>query len=200
MVNFIAENLAMLMREHGLSGNDLSLQINIPTATIQKLRSGDIRNPTIETLAPIAEYFKLSLDELVLSKLSEVQNSKIESSNLIIPLIKLSDISNFPNCDVVEYIRYSFGDDATDKLAIKVQELGLLFELGSILFVDKSASAKNQDYVIVKHLHTGNISIKKVLFDDDYYLMSIVKGLDNKMLDIKDYHICGVIISSLNFF
>lgn len=200
MVNFIAENLAMLMREHGMSGNDLSLQINIPTATIQKLRSGDIKNPTIETLAPIAEHFKLSLDELVLSKLSEVQDSKILLSDITIPLIKLSDMITFPNCDVIEYIRYNFSENAKNKLAVKIQEPGLFFEFGSILFVDTNISAKNQDYVIVKHEHTGNISIKKVLFDDDYYLMSIVKGLDNKMLDIKDYRICGVIISSLNFF
>lgn len=197
MTNFLSHNLSYLMKKDKLSCNDVSKSTKIPIATIQKIRSGDIANPTIETLVPISEYFKISIDNLIKTKYSD-ENLLYKYENSI-PLISMNDADNFPNCQILRYISIDY-INKQDVYSFEILDGGIVFDKGSILVVDKKLTPKNQDNVVVKHLTSGKISVKKVFFDDEYYLSSVTKGIENKIFNSQDYLINGVVVCCIKFF
>jgi SOS-response transcriptional repressor LexA len=113
-----------------------------------------------------------------------------------IPLIALRDVENYATAPVVKYIQTKF-DDSQNIFALEVSETNILFEHGSILFVNPNLQYNNEDFVIVKKISNLSFSIKKVIFDDEYYLQSIHQALDKKLYNINEYIVCGVIVSCL---
>src|ERR1700721_1959638 len=65
MLKDLSENLNMLMAKARLSSNELAREINIAATTIKRIRNKDQANPTITTLLPIANYFSISLNQLI---------------------------------------------------------------------------------------------------------------------------------------
>src|SRR5687767_1285630 len=95
--NHLSDNLDFLMGKSKLSANDLSSHIAIPPVTIRKLRTGEITNPTFETISPIAKFFDVSLDEIFFNNLAKKGPSKKNFSQ--IPLIQWSEIDKFPHVE-----------------------------------------------------------------------------------------------------
>ena len=58
------EHLLKLRDEHGLSQKQIAQELGISTLTYQRYEYGT-REPKISTLIALADYYKLSLDELV---------------------------------------------------------------------------------------------------------------------------------------
>ncbi len=61
----IASNLAELLRKRCIKTNQLAHHIGIPMMTIRRLLSGETGDPRISTLKCIADYFEVSVDELI---------------------------------------------------------------------------------------------------------------------------------------
>ena len=62
------EVLARLLAENGLTQSEFAKRAKLTQATVNRLCSGEISNPTIQTLLPIAKYFGISVDELIGNK------------------------------------------------------------------------------------------------------------------------------------
>lgn len=64
-MNKLAANLRKLMsREGNLSENQLSRNTGVPQPTIHRVLSGRVEDPRDSTLRPIADYFRVSVEEL----------------------------------------------------------------------------------------------------------------------------------------
>ncbi len=63
--NILADNLHKLMSNTRLTASELGRHLNLPAATIKKIRTGENKNPTITTLIPIAKYFNITISELI---------------------------------------------------------------------------------------------------------------------------------------
>ena len=53
------------MVEVHISADELARRTGIPASTIKKIRNNNSPNPTLNTLLPLAEYFAVSLGQLV---------------------------------------------------------------------------------------------------------------------------------------
>ena len=194
--NHLAYNLNFLMQSLKISSNILSKETGIRTATIYKLKEGTINNPTIETIYPIAMFFKFTIDELIGVKLYKTSSEPNKSS---IPLISYLEISNYPNVNIIRYVSTDF-PNANDKYCVVVLEDNCKFEKNSILIIDTTSKHKNHDYLIVKRKNDNSISIKRVIYDDDHFLQSITNGLENKLFELKDYLVLGVVVGYLKYY
>ena len=64
-MNHISENLKKLLDLNNLTMTDMSRDLNIKQPLVYNLVHGKNDNPTINTLKPIADYFKVSIDFLI---------------------------------------------------------------------------------------------------------------------------------------
>lgn len=60
----ISKTLSYLLRINNLTNNDLATQVNLPRIVIKKLVAGEISNPSIYALAPIARFFGITVSQL----------------------------------------------------------------------------------------------------------------------------------------
>lgn len=57
--------LKKLLAQHGLTANALANKLNVPTPTIHRLVTGDVKDPRISTLIIIANYFSVTIEQLL---------------------------------------------------------------------------------------------------------------------------------------
>lgn len=63
-MNILRQNLAYLMDMHQLSANALAQASGASQPTISRILSGESSDPRVQSLQPIAEYFKMDLEDL----------------------------------------------------------------------------------------------------------------------------------------
>src|SRR5260221_5503522 len=107
MLKNLSENLNWLMSKARINSNELARQTGLPATTIKRIRNLDTANPTVSTLIPIANFFAISISELLgcveshSNKTIQHVKSKINSIPLLTwrECIKLDDLDfeNFPN-------------------------------------------------------------------------------------------------------
>lgn len=64
-MGMIGENIKNLRERRGISQDRLSKMTDLSLNTIVKIESGKNPNPTIKTLAKIADSFKVKVDDLI---------------------------------------------------------------------------------------------------------------------------------------
>lgn len=65
-MNYLGNNIKKLMGREGIvSETDLGNRVGLPQATINRLVAGDTKDPRISTLELLANYFKVSLNQLL---------------------------------------------------------------------------------------------------------------------------------------
>jgi transcriptional regulator with XRE-family HTH domain len=197
MQNHLTYNLNFLLKNLKISTNTLSKETGIRQTTIYKLKEGIINNPTIETLYPIAKYFGCTIDELISIPLYSSKPTSETSTRL--PLLSISEIEKFPYVNIIKYINTDFFDQ-NGKYCIQNLEDDNKFEKDSILIIDTNLQYQSKDYVIVKRFFDNKLSIKRILYDDDYFLQSIINGLENNIFNLNDYKLLGVIVGSIKYY
>ena len=70
-----------LRKQKGLSQEELANKLNVSRQTVSKWELGD-STPDMEKLTGLSDLFEISLDELVLGKVPEVQAQSIKVSNV----------------------------------------------------------------------------------------------------------------------
>ncbi|MBY0379600.1 MAG: helix-turn-helix domain-containing protein [Burkholderiales bacterium] len=196
--NYLLHNINFLMEASGITANVLSKETGVGQATIYKIKDGVISNPTIDTIYPISKYFGFSIDELVGVKLYSSTPSVSHVRNMI-PLIPFHNIGDFANTAVMRYINTDF-TDIEGKCCVEVLEDNCIFKKNGILILDLNTKYEKLDFVIVKRNNDSICSIKKVIFDDIFFLQSIVKTLEHQIFDINDYTILGVVVGYIKYF
>ena len=68
---FFYKNLVYLCNKYKISQNKLGNDLNVPISTIKSIFQGKSKNPSLDLIIKIKEYFKISLDDLILKDLSE---------------------------------------------------------------------------------------------------------------------------------
>lgn len=90
----LIENLQKLIEKEGLSRYKLAKETGIPYTTLIKIMDGTTKNPQIESLSPIADYFKVSVDHLIGESASSIIEAKLEERSMT--LAELAEKANVP--------------------------------------------------------------------------------------------------------
>lgn len=64
-MNFQPNTLKLLLFRHGLTEAELAKKTGVSKANISRLINQNNCNPTLNTLAPLAQYFEISVSQLI---------------------------------------------------------------------------------------------------------------------------------------
>lgn len=193
-----SENLSRLMKDADISLTDLSKHTDIPIQTIQRYRSDPKANPTISLLKPIAEYFNITIDELISGKPSSsgIELSHIKENKLSkVPLLSWKEAIDWKsaikekNPSILTEVEIS-----QNSYALKIEEdLDDGFRKNSIIIIDPDLEAEDKDY-LVSFKKDSKIPLLKQLrkYDGILYLKPLMTGIAPAPLT-DDYFILGVV-------
>ena len=201
----LSKNLNKLIQDARISTRVLEEKLNIPIATIKKIRYGDNLNPTISTLLPLANYFGVTINQLIGEDELPRSALKIESSGNIalesvsVPILDWEDLNENSSSKSILPKKYVITEFTTSNnlfaLTVDVDDY-TKFERSGILIIDPNRKYTNKNYVIVfKHGQTRP-TIKQIIVDDGtVYLHSLINNISSTTPLTSEFTIIGVIIS-----
>ena len=178
----LANNLQTLIRDRRISIAELARQTDLNQSIVRRLATGENKNPTLETLRSLANYFSLQIDQLV----SE-HPFAWDIKHLVIPVISWEDAHRWPTEDAtilrqeIISVSHDFSQDAF-ALISPDHAMEPLFCFHALLAVEPHLTGQDRDYVIV-HLHNDNHTVFKQLVTDgkQNYVRSINPDLIRNM-------------------
>lgn len=180
-----------------LSSSELARQIDIPATTIKRIRNNEQSNPTITTLLPIAQYFSVSLNQLIGSEPLLSTNETYHGVLHKIPLLSWQEcihyaLLDYEKCSKQIFTERKVGEKAF-ALIIEDDDLGF-FPKDSILITEPDKQPETGDYVVIGNIEQNTSSVRKYIIEiDQIYLKPLVAGVTMSVLSPK-YKILGVII------
>lgn len=154
-MNYISENLKHLLKQEGISESELSRRLGLTQQVINRMISGSNKNPKIDTLMPIANYFNVPLHDIIENHLAVNFNTKIVTETHKIPYIEFRDIKNlgvevalsvatrYISVDINgknNYFATSMYDDSMEPK----------FPKGTILILEKTENIISGDFCLLK--------------------------------------------------
>ena len=182
VINFpIGKNIRQLMACAKMSEADLCRGVNLPQTTVNRLLSGHTTDPRINTLVAIAQFFEISLEQLLGFEALIPNNLGISTRGCILPIINWGSLKGwlYNNLEVTNELHrwikternfneHSFALPAPASCAQIFGEEGLLlmnrlksndFEDGKIILVEQ-----NNEFYLRKVLREGSQWFAKRLF------------------------------------
>jgi len=189
----IVHNLLYLLKTKRLSISDFARQINVPRGTINNIINKKVLAPTIPLIHKMANFFEITIDQLVKHKLSDQSYFYIASNGIPdgyiskIPVLNWDDahqtIQNIMTTDK----RLEFKDWLD--LGKLISENSVLFAMRSkssyepkfpsnafLIFARNVAPADNH-YVLVNDQNKGKISLMQYFYDgNNEYISPLHEG------------------------
>lgn len=167
----ISKILRQLMFDRDIRPIDLARDLNMTAPTIHRIVTGQSKNPHKSSLQPIAEYFGITVDQLVgkepikpstkdLVKLSSNNDSKIIKLILWEELDNLGEIHNHTEELVVA--------DVSDKAFALVNHdhsMEPVFRKNTTLIFDPESPVTDRSYILIKLAPSGIYVFRQIIID-----------------------------------
>lgn len=164
-----------------ISGSELAKRTGLPISTVNRLLAGTVSDPRISTLKPLADYFRITVDQLLgyraLPAEYTVANDHLKPS-MVIPIFHIKKDHNKIN-EPLQWFTWvtdkSDDKNATFAIALNTAEFEPVFEKDTILVVEPAMlPPQHADYIAVKSSSEDYLTIKRFLIDgEDQYFMPI---------------------------
>lgn len=195
--------LSKLMEENHISLTVLHHNTGIPLPTLKRLQTDPQANPTIANLLPIANFFRISINQLLDDQSIKGHSGYItDQKNWIkVPIISWEESIHWPYAMTTEQTNFILTDiDCGEKsFALRVENNDWIgFMQGSLLIINPDLKPEDKDYVIVYKKGQKQPTLRRFLIDEEKkYLKPL--NLDFKTLPV-DYSYCflGVLVQIRN--
>ncbi len=208
----LAQKLKRLLFERNMKVSDLAREVNLPQPTVHRLVTGKSTRPYKSSLEPIAQFFSVSVEEL----LNETQNvesiwnpsetNKLAPSPSIknIPIIswqQLNDLSAARKSAEKQVLTLGCLSEESFAVVMPDSSMEPFFANGTLLIFDPKQTPKDRTYVLV-NLQENNLFIfRQLLIDgDDRYLKPLNPDLSLFKMRMLHKHdkILGLLVESRN--
>lgn len=158
--------LEYLIKKWGANINQLHQHTGIPLSTLKRLRLKQANNPASASLTPIANFFSVSLDQLI-EKTPLLSKNTLGTNNITIPLISWKDIINSPK----NKWRLAFSSVLIIDTNLNKDSYALLIEnnnwnnflASSLLVIDPSLNPDDRDFIIVYKKGRRSPELRQIL-------------------------------------
>ncbi len=198
----IGGNLRKIMLEHKINASQLGNALNLSAATIKKIRLGG--NLTIGSLKPIADYFKITISQLIGNVAPEDhkktgKNSR--KSNVSIPVIGLKDALCADNpLFHRSYTSIKYKSDNKVYALILNDDFHPIFQANGLLFIDPEEKYSHNDYVLVQK-NNQQPNIKRIIEEDGiFHLQSVTVGITTFVPLNEEFRVLGTIVGYNKWF
>jgi SOS-response transcriptional repressor LexA len=175
----LGSTLKRLLFEKNMKPIDLARELDLPQPTIHRLVTGKSTRPYKSSLEPIANYFNISVDQLVGDEplLADWQPEPVHDNQALqkivikpIPLLPWAAISNLAMARKQAKKQLAITGNVGDEcFAILMNEHSMepLFTRGTILIFDPQKKAVDRSYVLVKLANKEQFIFRQLLVDVD---------------------------------
>lgn len=198
--------LGSLMEEQGLNVSELARRTGIGQPVIHRVLSGETDNPKVATLSPIANFFAISISQLIgdepLPKDRIVGTFQLTSHGWTsIPLLSWEQVIHWPDqrdklkVDVHEATEISVSENA---FALRVKDTTMLprFPENTLLIIDPKEQPSDRDFVIAHIANQKQAVFRQFLLNgDDTYLKPLNVDFNMTLLDKKS-RLLGVMVQA----
>lgn len=205
--------LKQLLAHKKLSSNGLAKLLALPTPTIHRLITGEVQDPRISTLLLIANYFEITVDQLLGRKVLDKKFyadvvAKTDQPSCSIPLLTMGEACALPKNikKATQWFRWHSQISDTDNeksfsILIKNNLYEPLFSQGSVIVINATNHPENGDYVLVNFEGDSTPVLKRYISEGKNKFFSAI-GVDTKNIPLnpKNSKIIGVVIETYRNF
>lgn len=200
----LSKILSKLMFEKNIRTTELARQINVPQPTLHRLISGKCKRPHQATLQPIANYFGMSVAQLIGQEpISSIHEPIIEHPKINrITVIQWKDAANWPHLKDDPPKNFVISDKYDHRCYALIMEdssMEPLFPKNTRLIIDPDKPAKDRGYIVVKFKHSEQTVLRQLLVDaNNKYLKPLSPDFHkfNMALLDDDDTICGTLVQA----
>lgn len=200
--SFLSKNLEFLLKKNGLSSSQLSNDSGIDKPIISRILSGKTTNPQVETLKPIADFFNVTIDQLIGSEinLDKKHGIVVPINRMLVPVIEWKhipywlDIKDTYNPSKTIDAKISSSQDSF-ALTISDDKFEPKFSIHNIIIVDPTLTPKNRDYILTKSNVNDELTIEQVIIENNKTFLKTV-CIQFEMREISKPICFGVITES----
>ena len=208
--NNLSRILNLLLGEKKIKPTELARLTNLPQPTIQRIVSGTTTRPHLSSLEPIAQFFSLSIDQLIgLEPIPWLEN-KTQASMQIkqVPIIDWSEVLPWldtqSNKCTSSRERAIISDISASKktfaLTVKDSSMEPVFNIGTKIIIDPEKKLKDRCFLVIKFSDNNEAIFRQLIVDgNDYFVKPLSKELSgSKMRKITpgDSKICGILVQT----
>lgn len=207
-MNYIGENLKYLLKQEGISENELSRRLGIAQQIINRIISGSNQNPKISTLMPIANYFNIALHNFIDSPLANQDYKNDSIQTIKIPYIEFREIKNIGIEEAILKTPKFISADFTDKknyfaTSMYDDSMEPKFPKGTILVFEKTEDVVSGDFCLLKG-DKNNYLFRQVLLNsmDKKFIKCLnPSGDDFEALPLPiNFYVLATLLESRNIF
>lgn len=168
-----------LMKKHNINGRDLSHQINVPNATLNRLLVGAMDDPKLSILEAISDYFGVTINYLLGNDRYQENGAHRLGAIYQVPIInwdKVAEVDVYLKSLTDEnYEDWITLDQAFNKniFALRTtKSMSPKFSVNTILVVDPNEIMSDGDLIIVLLKEKSIPAIRELIIEEDYYLIN----------------------------
>ena len=205
----ISDVLKLMLNSYEITESNLAQYLNLPRQTINRICIGKTYDPKSSTLIKIANFFNITVDQLLGNVPITFQNNNKPMPLVSIPIItseQLIQNSTLNFDDFSPDIKYTYMDttesDKNTLFAIKLDNNAMYpkFDENSILIFSKTLHVGNKAYVLVHINKTQQFYFRQLFIDGSYKtLVATNKNFPTIIMENND-EIKGVLIKAIKDF
>ena len=194
-----------------LNANSLAKALNLPAPTINRLLTGEVQDPRASTLQAIADFFDITVDQL-LGNTAIIGSAHDETNNLLIkpkfsiPVLTMSEATEYEKNVKTTHQWFHWQSQNLNvhtkhsniyAVVIKNSIYEPIFINESFLIINPDISPLSGNYVLVKFKEEPTSVVKKYISEGtDKYLYPIKSDLKTIAFNESEHSIIGVIIET----
>lgn len=202
--------LRALMKEQDITESELARRTGIGQPVIHRVLTGETDNPKVATLSPIANYFVISISQLIgdepLPKNRISGSFKLSSFGWTsLPLLNWEQAIHWPNKSNELILEEKISTEihvGENAFALRVKDTTMLplFPEGTYLIIDPTVKAENKDFVIVQIAGQKQAVFRQLLLDgDNVYIKPVNPDFKMQLLDKKSKQLGVMVQARMNF-
>lgn len=195
----LRDNLLRLMKDHNTNMTLIFKHTGVPVTTIQRICKDPNANPTLASLIPIAEYFSVTLAQLIGEE--PLPNSAANCAPqhwFNVPIISWQQATHWTKFQTnhheqrVVTTEMSVGNHA---FALEIlDDHQDNFHKGALIIIDTTLTPTHSDYVISHKKDSPEVSLNQILLHEgDIYLKPTNSEFKTTIMN-DAYQIIGVVI------
>ncbi|MCW8451907.1 S24 family peptidase [Legionella quinlivanii] len=183
-----------LMHTYNINALELERLTGIPSSTIYRLLKGKNINPTIEILKKLANFFHITVSQLIGEEsLNETQIPILSSLD-----IEAFIINNYSSNENHKFVSVDFPVSPICFATVAEDNMMEPFIMaGSLIIVDPAKHITAKDFIVILKKDQGKPKIRQAIVDgDEIYLKTINPDFSKELelFDKTNYMFCGCVI------
>lgn len=196
----ISNILERFMRIQRITVSELARRTNLPQPVLYRIVCGDTEDPRLKTLRRIAQYFGISISQLIGDEpldFEQMTGARGQVHARLLPLLQWDDLSAWPNNRTSLPFSVAYEQSGDQFFALKMNDGSMRPSIPehAVLILQQNLPLNDHDFALIR-LGNGQHFFRQVLFDHNTLRLKPLNP-DYAVREISEpYEVVGVLIQN----